>query len=697
MTRTKVGIVGVGPSAVNHLNFSLSYRGATVVGVVDSNERALKSFGEQYRINGCYNKMKRFVESRSPDVVHILVPLKERFALAKEALILGVNVIVESPMTLNVEEAEELYAVAEERGLMLSPVHHSAFTEPMGKLAELIEDGAMGPVHSAEVHYSVDTRTDEFSDYPAPNVLPWPFELPGSIYQNFLPEPLFALLEVIGTPTEIEVMSDSNGALPQEMADEVSVLIKGRRALGTLTLSFAPTKPIQRLRVYGTKIRAEADIVTDRLIIERIGSEALRVRKREYNIKSAFNIIGSSAKSLYSSLRDNREPMYGLKAFIHAFYRSLKTSAGAPVSKASALAVLDATEQIYKKLDINELKFSHILPAETNFPLMHKEKILVTGGTGFFGRVLVRRLVKEGYEVRVLARKLSDISVLKEHKIEIFYGDTADPASLGAALDGVDVLIHAAVSKKRRECHTSNVIGTATVTEAAKKAYIDKLIYLGSCSVYEVSGKVPGGLVTEESALEPLLSERGVVNESIQKADSIVIDAIDDGLCAILLRTGRVYGPGAESYTPEYTLRSGKNYLSLDNGRFYPQFVHVENLADAVLRAIQSNSADRETLNVVDYEPITTRQYMNRLIRNVYPNARAFYVPYPLTRTVIGALDRVIKTIGMRVPYNRYSLESTLSGAIYDSSKIRRVLDWKQRINFDSAAGKILEHEKADC
>ncbi|MBE9528381.1 MAG: NAD-dependent epimerase/dehydratase family protein [Proteobacteria bacterium] len=693
MTKTRVGIVGVGPSAVTHLNFSLSYRGVTVVGVVDSDERALKAFGERNRINGCYNSLAQFIESRSPDVVHVLVPLKERFALCAEALSLGVNVIVESPMALNSKEAEELYRVAEENGLMLSTVHPSIFTEPMATLAELIETGAMGPVHSAEVHYSIDTRTEDFSDYPAPNVLPWPFELPGSIYQNFLPEPLFTLLEYIGTPIEIEVMSDSNGALPQEMADEVSVLVKGTRALGTLTLSFAPTEPVQRLRVYGTKMRAEADIVADRLITERTGSEALRVRKRDYNIKSALNIIGSSAKSLYSSLRDKREPLYGVKTLIHSFYEALKSSAEAPVSKASALAVLDATEEIYKKLDITELKFNHILPSETNFPLMHKEKVLVTGGTGFFGRVLVRRLVKEGYEVRVLARKLSDISVLDEHKIEIFYGDTADAASLGAAFDGVDVVIHAGISKRPRESHTSNVIGTEKVVEAAKTSYIDKLIYLGSCSVYGVSD-APGGLVTEESALEPLASKHGEVCETLQKADSIVLDAIDDGLCAVLLRTARVYGPGAESYTPEYTLRTGANYLSLDNGRFHPQFVHVENLADAVLRALQSESADREVLNVVDYEPITTRQYMNRLIRNVNPNARAFYVPYPLSRAAITTIDRVTRALGFRPLYNRYALESTLSGTVYDSSKIRKVLGWKQRIGFDTAAGEILEYEQ---
>ncbi len=692
MKKIRVGIIGTGRSADVHINFVRNSSRATVVGIVDFDELALQKTANRFRITDCYTDISEFIEEKSPDVVHVVTPVAERLNRSKEALEKGVNVIVESPMALDRTGAEELYEIAGQNGLLLCPTHQTLFTEPMTTLRELVSDGAMGRIHSVDVRYGIDTRTDSFKEYPGPNRLPWPFELPGSIYQNFLPAPLSILLGYIGSPVELEVMSGSNGVLPQGMVDEVSVLIKGEEALGTLTLSFAPIVPVRRLRIYGTRMTAEIDLLSDRLTTERLVLPARR--KRTYNIKSAYDLIRTTLLSLYSSIRKRRVPLYGLGLQIDSFYTALASGGDPPVSKVYALEVLDSTESIYKRLKIRDLRFDHIIPAQCNFPLRHKEKLLVTGATGFFGSRLVERLVKEGYEIRVLARKLSDISALKSHNVEIFYGDVADPTSLVSAMDGIDLVIHAAASTKGNECHTSNIIGTANVVDACHTSYVDKVIYLSSCSVYDVADKRPGQIVTEESACELVPEKRGEVNASKQKAESILFDAMENGLRAVVLRPARIYGPGAASYTPEQCLRIGKTFITFDNGKFEAQIVHIDNLVDAVLDSIQNNNADGEVFNVVDNEHITTRQYMNRLIKNIYPNARILYVPYPLTRYVIRLLDYICKGLGRSPFYNRYSLESSLSGVIYDGSKLRRVLDWKPRIRFDIAAKNILEYEQ---
>lgn len=68
--------------------------------------------------------------------------------------------------------------------------------------------------------------------------------------------------------------------------------------------------------------------------------------------------------------------------------------------------------------------------------------ILVTGGTGFVGSHLVKRLALEKIKTRCLVRKRSNVERLKEHGIELAYGDLTDKESLKKALEGVETVIH---------------------------------------------------------------------------------------------------------------------------------------------------------------------------------------------------------------------------------------------------------------
>lgn len=112
-------------------------------------------------------------------------------------------------------------------------------------------------------------------------------------------------------------------------------------------------------------------------------------------------------------------------------------------------------------------KFSPIIPDEIPYPLKHEEKVLVTAGTGFLGKRVVALLVEEGYSVRVLARKLSNINRLKELGVEIYYGDVADKVSFEQAFEDIDFIVHAAAgtSGSKEDCESATMQGTRNVLE----------------------------------------------------------------------------------------------------------------------------------------------------------------------------------------------------------------------------------------
>jgi predicted dehydrogenase len=258
----KVGIVGCGLNSDYHINFARAYKGALIVGVVDKDAEKAAECAKRFGISGVYSSISELVENASPDVIHVLTPPRTHYEVARQVIEAGCHALVEKPMTLNAEEARLLYELAEAKGVKLCTVHNHLFDPCMSRVDGLVKEGHAGKVINVESYYGLNTKIPAFRDYPVPNRLPWLYDLPGSVYHDFMPHPLYVLLEYTGSPKSIDVVHSTNGVLPQGMPDEIRVQVDGERCLGTLTFSFAAKPHLHFIRVYGTEMMAEVDINT---------------------------------------------------------------------------------------------------------------------------------------------------------------------------------------------------------------------------------------------------------------------------------------------------------------------------------------------------------------------------------------------------------------------------------------------------
>ena len=108
-------------------------------------------------------------------------------------------------------------------------------------------------------------------------------------------------------------------------------------------------------------------------------------------------------------------------------------------------------------------------------------KVLVTGGAGFVGSHVVRRLCKEGFSVRVLARRTSPLQLLDSLPVEIAIGDLLDADSLRKAVAGCEAVFHVAAdyrlwARDPRELYRNNVEGTEQVLAAARAAKVSRVV-----------------------------------------------------------------------------------------------------------------------------------------------------------------------------------------------------------------------------
>ena len=112
-------------------------------------------------------------------------------------------------------------------------------------------------------------------------------------------------------------------------------------------------------------------------------------------------------------------------------------------------------------------------------------KVFVTGATGFIGATIARELLKDGFEVRVLARPDSDRRNLAGLDVEVHEGDLRDQRSLERGLAGCDTLYHAAAdyrlwTRRPAEMYDINVAGTRNILEAALKCNVSRVVYTSS-------------------------------------------------------------------------------------------------------------------------------------------------------------------------------------------------------------------------
>jgi len=693
----RVGIVGCGLNSDYHINFAKAYPGAEIVGVADLDEGKARVCASKHGIPSFFGKLALLIEQTRPDVLHIVTTPPTHYAVAKEAIELGVNVLIEKPLTLNSHQAKELYKLAESKGVKLCPMHNHFFDPCMLKARAIIKGGRLGHVINVESYYGLNTRIDAFRRYPAPNVLPWLYALPGGVFHDFMPHPLYVMLPYTGKPREIRVMEKSYGELPQDISDELRILIDGENCAGTLVFSFAAKPHLHFVRYYGTSGMVQVDFNTMTTIFHPLSGLPKAVQKVIYNVSESKQLFSSTSSNIWNFLRGKLRPYHGMQNLIHRFYDSIKGQGEVPVPKEHALMAMDAMEEIFKQVKNTTLNFEPIIPVNQPGIKDGLPKILVTGASGFLGTRLVELLAQKGYPVRALVRKLSNTKRLRANGGEVFFGDVADLESLRPAFNEIDIIVHAAADTagNERDGEWSTVQGTQNVLQLCHQVGVKKLIYISSCAVYGVTDCKKGALIGEDAPLERFPEKRGFYSWSKLKADQFVVDAITQGSLPIVnLRPGTIWGPGGEVFTPMIGFSLGKRLFAvIGNGKFVVPFVYIDNLIEAIIKGIENHSTAGGVYNVVDTDRITKKDYVDKLIKKLYPAATCIYIPYGLLYSAVYIQEMLFSSMGRKPFLTRYRLTSSQKNISYDSSKIQNELGWIPSVSAEEGIKSILDYE----
>jgi dihydroflavonol-4-reductase len=216
---------------------------------------------------------------------------------------------------------------------------------------------------------------------------------------------------------------------------------------------------------------------------------------------------------------------------------------------------------------------------------------LLTGATGFVGSAVLRRLLSQGQDVRVLARPQSDRRNLEGLECEIAEGDLNDPTSLRAAVQGCDNLFHVAADYRLwtpdpAELYRTNIAGAIDLFRAAADAGVARMLYTSSVATLGIN---PDGVPSDESTPVCLGDMVGHYKRSKFLGEKAVLELIrDEGLPIVIVNPSTPIGPRDVKPTP-----TGRMIVEAAAGHM-PAYVntglnvvHVEDVAAGHLLAFE--------------------------------------------------------------------------------------------------------------
>lgn len=209
--------------------------------------------------------------------------------------------------------------------------------------------------------------------------------------------------------------------------------------------------------------------------------------------------------------------------------------------------------------------------------------VLVTGATGFTGGYLAQYLSGRGDEVRALVRPKSrarfDASPLPKHGVRAYDGDLTDAASIGRAIDGVDVVYHIAATYREAGQPDSayravNVDGTRNLLEAAKKFNVRRVVH---CSTGGVHGHIENPPANEDAPFNP----GDVYQETKLAAEQLARDyGASNGLDVVVARPIGIYGPGDTRFLKMFRGIARGRFPMIGSGKAFYHLTYITDLIE---------------------------------------------------------------------------------------------------------------------
>lgn len=680
----KSALVGAGYIAQWHASAIRATRDVELVAVCDVSRSAAETFAANFGLTA-FTSLASLMEANVCQAVHIVTPPHTHRELAITCLEAGLHAFVEKPFATTRADCRAIVSAAEHAGRVVAVGHNFLGLPNYTLLKRLVTTGELGRISSAQFNWHFPLEPLRSGPFGL-----WMLQSPKNLLLELGPHLYAFAVDLFGAPEDFVLAVGKPTIVPGSGKQYQSWRILGRSRHVDLTfnLSLVETVDDRSVVLHGSSGKAELNFGNDTLIVGRTNASDIVIGPflAEAAI-SRQHISGGVANAVRQAISLNQSSPYalGFRGSIGAFYEAIQS--GRPIderfSGAAAARVIGAIEETVAHLPgpTTTLHAPSLVNAARPSPT-----VLVTGGTGFIGRHLTRRLVDEGFSVRVVSRGHGKLFDDIADKVEISNASLKDKDGLRCAMAGIGCVFHLARSTDTtwEACLENEVGGAVRLAEAALKGEVKRFIYSGTIASYDMS--LPRQVITEETGFADDMSDRNLYARSKAACEAYLIELWrEKGLPLVIARPGIVVGPSGPLQHWGIGRWHGAGAVRIwGSGRNILPFVLLDDVTEGLIKMMATPNIEGQSFNLVGEPMLTARDYFDAIHEKL--DARIAVHPSSLTGLYIfDALKSLLKRYALRKPGVTFaSLRDWKSRAHLSQFRCdhaKKVLGWKPEVD----------------
>jgi nucleoside-diphosphate-sugar epimerase len=315
----------------------------------------------------------------------------------------------------------------------------------------------------------------------------------------------------------------------------------------------------------------------------------------------------------------------------------------------------------------------------------------VTGGSGFIGQALIRRLTGEGRRVRALARSDAAASKVEGAGAEAVRGDLDDVQALRDGAAGCEQAFHAAARLGEwgpwEEFERINVQGTRNTVDACREAGVRRFVHVGTEAAV-IAGE-PLHDADESVPLRP--DSKAYYCSSKAMAEQVVRDGSHDGLETVVVRPRFVWGPGDTTLLPGIAERVRQGQFAwVGGGKQLTSVSYIDNVIEGLMAGAERGRPG-EAYFVTDGPPVVFREFLTKLLatQGVDPPSRT--LPLGVAKGAAAACETIWRRLPLKgePPVTRTAIWLSALEVTIDISKARGELGYEPRVTTEQGLERL--------
>jgi len=679
----RVAIIGAGFISNTHAEALRRLPNVEVNAVVEPVAVAARAFAQRWAVAWVFSTVEELISAGEFDCAHVLVPPACHVDIGVQLLEAGKPVLVEKPMAADIVGCNALIAASQKSGAVLAVNQNQVYHPAFQRLLAAVHARTLGPPRFISSIYQVPLRQLSAGQFGH-----WMFEAPVNLLLEQAVHPLSQLVMLAGP---IETVRAQPG-LPRELRPgrfvypAIDAVMTCRDLPCQFHFAVGQAFPFWQVTVVCEDGVFVADMVANRLMTHArtrwsepldmaVSGTGIAARLARESWGNVCRYVGS-----VTGLGPRSDPFFrGMVNGIGAFHKALDAGNAPQTDGRFARDIVDAC---YRIADDAISSTAQRLPAIAAIrrPDANSD-VCIIGGTGFIGSHVVRRFLREGVRLSVMARNTISLPApFDDGSVTVHSGDIGDPDAVSKAVEGVPVVVnlaHGGGGGSAEEVAARMVCGAETVARACLVHNTRRLIHVGSVASLYLGRQMQK--LTGETEPDSHFERRGDYARAKAMTDRLLLDmAAREGLPVCILRPGVVIGAGASPFHSGFGFYNNEQHcIGWNRGRNPLPLVLVEDVAEAVWLATQADSVRRSYNLAGDVRP-TAREFIAELAE-AHQRPLRFHPQWPILLWLAESGKWLIKQSSGRRS-RRPSLRDILSRGMQaelDCADVKRDLGWQ--------------------